>query len=414
MWDASSFLRNHAALKNQQLWVISIASSIRSIGFGSSWPFMAIFFNRQLGISTILVGFIFTILALISTAYSFVGGSLSDSIGRKKVILIGSGLGIVIFALISMAIIREMPAVIIAELFVFSSVSGSLVFPSASALVADISKPEHRMESYSIYRIMANLGWAIGPFVGSFIVGFGMQFIFLLLVIVGLVQFTIVAIFLKEPVHEKIKRPLISFSYDRYLVAFSMGTFFITLLWAQFSVTLPLFAVKVGGLKEQELGYLYAVNGFVVVFGQYPMTYVLRRVNDVYVFILGSAFYVAGYLLVGFMHSFLELYFDMVIITVGENLTTPGMNSVVSKISPAGKTGAYMGFMGMINQFGRAMAPSIGPVFLSFFDYYGPYTWTALSTFGMASIAIMFMFLAMKGNPISRITSTRSLEECND
>ena len=65
--------------RNRQLWAVSIASSIRSIGFGASWPFMAIFFNEELGVPITIVGIMFTILAFISTVYSLVGGVTVDS-----------------------------------------------------------------------------------------------------------------------------------------------------------------------------------------------------------------------------------------------------------------------------------------------------------------------------------------------
>lgn len=393
------------ALRNRQLWTISIASSIRSIGFGASWPFMAIFFNKQLGVPTIVVGIMFTILALISTVFSLIGGSLSDTIGRKRIILIGSAYGVVIYSLISYFLFNFSSLALVAELFVFSAVSGSFVFPSASALVSDVTKPEDRLLSYSIYRIMANLGWAIGPFSGSYLQGYGMQYIFILLALASVAQFTIVFLFIREsaPSQER-KGKILQIGYDRFLIVFSAGSFFGILLASQFSVTLPLFAVQSAGVLEYQLGYIYAINGIVVVLGQYPMSYILRKVNDVYTMILGSAFYVAGYFLVGFAHSATYLYLDMVVITMGENLTSPVMNSVVSKISPRGKTGSYMGFLSMVNSTGRAIGPSVGSLFLSIYMFDGLRTWMTLSSFGLVTIVFMFLFLGMKGNPFARTT----------
>lgn len=395
------------ALRNRQLWTISIASSIRSIGFGASWPFMAIFFNKQLGVPTIVVGIMFTILALVSTLFSLIGGSLSDTLGRKRIILIGSAYGIVIYSLISFFLFNFVSLVIVAELFVFSAVSGSFVFPSASALVSDVSKPEDRLISYSLYRIMANLGWAIGPFSGSYLQGYGMQYIFILLALASIAQFAIVFLFIREsaPPREK-GRKLLQIGYDRFLIVFSAGSFFGLLLASQFSVTLPLYAVQAAGVLEYQLGYLYAINGIVVVLGQYPMSYLLRKLNDVYTMVIGSAFYVAGYFLVGFSHDVTDLYLVMIVITVGENLTSPVMNSVVSKISPRGKTGSYMGFLSMVNSTGRAIGPSVGSLFLSIYMFDGFRTWFTLSSFGILSIVFMFLFLGMRGNPFSRNVSS--------
>ncbi len=387
------------ALRNRQLWIISTASSIRSIGFGASWPFMAIFFNQRLGVPTVVVGIMFTLLALISTIFSLIGGSISDAIGRKKVILLGAGYGIVIYSLISFFIFDFVSLLVVAELFIFSAISGSLVFPSASALVADVTKPEDRMISYSLYRILANLGWAIGPVSGSYVQGFGMQYIFILLAVASVAQFLIVLLFIREPAPKREKgRKLIQIGYDRYLIVFGAGTFFGTLLASQFSVTLPLYAVASAGIQEYQLGYLYAINGAVVVLGQYPMSYLMRRFNDVHTLMIGSAFYSLGYFLVGISPSPVFLYLDMIVITTGENLTSPGMNSVVSMIAPKGKTGSYMGFLSMVNSSGRAIGPSIGSLFLSIYAYDGLRTWLSLSSFGAVAILLLVIFLGMKGN----------------
>lgn len=390
------------ALRNKQLWTISVASSIRSIGFGASWPFMAIFFNKELGIPTLTVGIMFAFLALVSTMYSLIGGSISDALGRKKIILIGSGLGIIFYSLIAFFIYDFVSLVLVAELFVFSAVSGSLIFPSASALVSDISKPEDRLISYSVYRILANLGWAIGPFSGSYIQGYGMQYIFLLVALASVIQFVIVFVFIKEhpPQREK-KDRILKIGYDRYLVVFSAGSFFAMLLSFQFTLTLPLYAVNAAGVQEYQLGYLYAINGLVVVLGQYPLSYLFRRLNDIYTMIAGSIFYTLGYMLIGFSHGLSSFYFDMVIITIGENLISPVMNSVVSKIAPQGRTGSYMGFLSMVNSTGRAIAPFIGSFFLSFYLYDGLRTWFTLSSFGAVAIVLMFVFLGMRGNPFA-------------
>jgi DHA1 family multidrug resistance protein B-like MFS transporter len=82
----------------------------------------------------------------------------------------------------------------------------------------------------------------------------------------------------------------------------------------------------------------------------------------------------------------------MVFITVGENLTTPGMNTVVSRIAPAGKTGRYMGFLSMANSGGRAVGPSIGSFLMFFFAYRGLEVWGSIASLGLISISLLAIF----------------------
>ena len=130
---------------------------------------MAIFFNQDLGIPIYEVGVIFTLLSVVSIVVSILGGGLADAIGRKNTILMGSILGFVLYLSLSLMLIFKVPVTFVIAVFIISATSGALIFPAASALVADYTDYSERMKGYVIYRILSNLGWAIGPLIGSFL-----------------------------------------------------------------------------------------------------------------------------------------------------------------------------------------------------------------------------------------------------
>ncbi|MHB8397001.1 MAG: MFS transporter [Thermoplasmataceae archaeon] len=138
--------------ENRQFWAITFASSIRSLAFGASWPFMAVYFNRGLGFPLYYVGIIFTLLAAVSMLFSLVGGILSDITGRKITLIVGSSFGSVIFALLAYLTYGAFNPLITALAFILSSISGSLVFPASSAMVSDLTSAKDRSMAYSIYR----------------------------------------------------------------------------------------------------------------------------------------------------------------------------------------------------------------------------------------------------------------------
>jgi DHA1 family multidrug resistance protein B-like MFS transporter len=392
-------------LDNRVLWIISAASSIRSIGYGATWPYMAIFFNDELHISIIIVGLIFTVLAVLSMVFSLIGGALADYIGRRKTIIIGSIAGFFLYLAISVFFRLDLPVSVIVATFVFTSFSGSLVFPSASALVSDVTKPEQRFMSYSIYRVMANLGWAIGPVIGGLVYYSGMFWLFLLVSVANLIQFSIVFFLIREkdvPNKWTVKKPDRKFnllSFDKYLIIFSAGTFLITIVASQFSVTLPTFSVTSIGIRASDISYIFMVNGIVVVLGQYPMTALMRKFPDVVTMMAGALLYSIGYFMVGVSPNLLWLILDMIIITAGENLTSPGINSIVSRIAPKDKVARYMGFVGMVNSTGRAIGPSIGTTLMFLLALNGILIWSFVGVFGAAAILILIAF--------SRLTEVR-------
>ena len=130
-----------------------------------------------------------------------------------------------------------------------------------------------------------------------------------------------------------------------------------------------------------------------MVLGQYPLIKFFSRFGDINTFIFGALFYALGYFIIAFSYNMYGLMFDMVIITVGENLTTPTINTVISKIAPAGRTGRYMGFNAMFNSIGRAFGPSIGTYIMYTFHYNGLITWSLIAVFGIFSAFVILIFL---------------------
>jgi MFS family permease len=368
---------------------------IRSFGIGSTWPFLAIFFEVNLKVPILYVGAIFTSIAAVSMVFSLIGGALGDLLGRRVSILIGSIVGFLTYISIYFLVAGNGSPLYIAIIFIVSSISGSLVFPATTAIVADVTSVENRREGYSIFRIMVNLGWAIGPVLGSFLYSTGVGNIFLFSSITLLAQFVIVLMLLREPTRTQgdsigEKRQYISF--DKFLIIFSIGTFAMTLLSSQFSVTFPSYAVLRGNILPYEIGYIYAVNGIVVVLGQYPTTRITRKISDLVSMEIGMVFYSLGYLLTAFSYGLPSFIIDMVIITIGENLTSPGISSIVSKIAPKDKVARYNGFNMMINSIGRALGPSIGSLFIFFYNFNGLRIWASLDMFGLLSIIIFSYF----------------------
>ncbi len=381
---------------------MSIASGIRSIGFGATWPYMAIFLNRTLGVPVYFVGVIFTLGSIVSIVFSIGGGALADLIGRKKVLMLGSVISGALFLTVAILLHSSAPTIDIVAVFIFTSAGGSLIFPSANALVADVTSPADRTNGYVVYRIMSNLGWAIGPLSGAFIYDTGIFWIFMLITACSVIQGLMVLFMVKDRWKERRKKESLMktgkisiLSYDRFLIVFTVGTFFLTLVSSQFAVTLPVYIKGSVSFPTSYIGYIYAVNGIVVVIGQYPITNLMKKYPEIISMILGTVAYAIGYLFVGFSSNLLDLMGDMLIITIGENLVSPVMNSIVSKIAPGDKLARYLGFMGMMNSSGRAFGPSVGTFLISLYAFNGLKLWSTMDLFGIAGIAMFLVFSRM-------------------
>ncbi|KAA8922716.1 MFS transporter [Thermoplasma sp.] len=375
--------------RNRSLWGVSIAASVRSIGYGATWPFLAVYFNTYLHMSLIFVGLIFTLNSGISIVFSLFAGYMADALGRKFTLVLGNASGFILYLLLS--IFAGGNVTIISTLFVFTAFSGSLVFPSANSIVSDITSNTDREMGYAIYRIMANLGWAIGPLISAIIFSYGFSFIFLFVAIANAFATAVSLLFIST--NAKFRSHRSGFLVKDYtLFFFSIPVFLLIMVSSQFSVTLPIYIVDDLHIVIRNLAYFYAVNGIVVVVGQYPISRMMRGHSDLYGLIFGSVFYTVGYLLVSFSHSLFYLIVDMVIITIGENFTSPNISTVASKIAPRDKVGRYMGFIGMINQLARTASPSVGTFILYSLSSSPIMVWPAIDGFGISAIVLFLVF----------------------
>ncbi|MGC8609138.1 MAG: MDR family MFS transporter [Thermoplasmata archaeon] len=376
-------------LNNRSLWGVSIAASVRSIGYGATWPFMAVYFDEYLHVNLVIVGIIFTLNAALSIVFSLASGYISDAMGRKRTLLAGTAIGFVLYILL--AIFIHASIFIISFLFVMTALSGSMVYPAANSIVSDATSGDTRKMGYTIYRIMANLGWAIGPLVSAFIFSYGFSFVFLFVAIANIFSFAISYFFIKINVKYKVSRNSFMVK-DMNLILFSIPVLLIMIVASQFSVTLPLYVTKVLGIMVRNLGYFYAVNGTVVVIGQYPISKLMARYPQIYSMIYGSIFYVLGYFLVTFSSSLWKLMGDMVVITIGENLTSPSISTIVSTMAPGNMTGRYMGFIGMMNQVGRTAGPSIGTAIMYILIVKPDLIWPVIDVFGISAALLFYLF----------------------
>ncbi|MFX0112916.1 MAG: MFS transporter [Candidatus Hodarchaeota archaeon] len=157
---------------SKSLFSLYLASFWVNLGFGIIMPFLPIYASRlssdiELGLYTIGIGLqmgIITSAFMISRALlAPVYGKMSDSKGRKPIILIG----LIAYAFLSVAFGL---ATGIAELFIvrlLQGIASAAVWPVAESLVVDLSPPERKGKNLGFFMLSMMLGWSLGPFLGS-------------------------------------------------------------------------------------------------------------------------------------------------------------------------------------------------------------------------------------------------------
>ena len=139
-------------------------------------------------------------------------------------------------------------------------------------------------------------------------------------------------------------------------------------------------------ISTAEVGYLYAINGLLVVFLQFPIARLISRFRMCTVIAVGSLLYAVGYGLVGLAPDFLFLSLCITIVTMGEMTVSPSSMNLVANMSPDNERGRYMGFYGLFSSYGFALGPFVGGVLMDLLIGSSVLLWFSIAMFGLIAM----------------------------
>jgi MFS family permease len=168
------------------------------------------------------------------------------------------------------------------------------------------------------------------------------------------------------------------------------------------------YSEKVVGVQIYEVGYLYAINGLMVVFLQFPVARLISRFRMTNAISMGAFLYAIGYFAVAFTNDFFTLAFCMAVISMGEIVVSPASSNLVANMSPENMRGRYMGIYGLFSSFGWSMGPLAGGVLMDAFVGTPMILWGGVASFAVAaSIGYLALRSRMKES-IDRVQTIRA------
>ncbi|MFD7766852.1 MFS transporter [Streptomyces sp. NPDC059787] len=133
-----------------------------NIGFYLLIPYLATHLTENLGLSAAVVGVVLGVRNLSQQGLFVIGGSASDRLGARGVIIAGCALRTAGFALFALG---DHLAVLLAA-SVLSGFAGALFNPAVRAYLAQEAE-ERRAEAFALFNVFATTGALIGPLLGS-------------------------------------------------------------------------------------------------------------------------------------------------------------------------------------------------------------------------------------------------------
>lgn len=324
-------------------------------------PFMTLYLTgKEMNRSLSEAGTVMGLWGLGSIGGAFFGGKLSDIIGFQKVQVMALFLGGIMFIVLGQ--IHSYPLICLAT-FILSFVNEAFR-PANSSAIAYYSNVENRTRSYSLNRLAVNLGWAVGASLGGFIAARSYELLFwvdgftnILAAFIMLIAFKPSLNFHKKEQKEvEVKQS--AYKDKTYLWFIVLITLF-AMCFFQLFTTIPKFYRDDLHLSEEFIGFIMALNGLLIVAMEMIVIYKIegKRNNLIYM-AFGTVICALSYisLLIPADPKWVCVLM-IILITAGEIIAMPFMNTFMVNRSNENNRGQYAALFTMAWGIGQTVGP---------------------------------------------------------
>jgi MFS family permease len=385
--------------------VLIAGAGIMSLANSVTIPFLAVFLHRELGLAPGLIGFVIGSSVFFSIVAGFVGGSLSDILGRTR-LLVFSLFG-VIGSFIGLYFSDGVVAV-----FAFNAalaLSSSTFAPVGKALLGDLLPRDRRAKTFSYQYMATNMGYAIGPVVGAavglaggrtaFLAGAAGYAVYLIGLSCVLLLVPAAAAAGRAGTRTEQRQHLGSVmrglaesarivAIDRRMLFLILAGLLLEAVHGRISSLLAQYLSAEFADGVTILGFVLATNAVTVVLLQVVVSSLTEKRNPVTSITVGGLLTVAGMAGFAFAGNLWHFVAAMVVFSLGEILIYPAEFAIIDRIAPERSRGAYFGAQ-TFAQIGVFIGPFTGGLLLG--AYGGTTMFLGVGLFALASVAIYLL-----------------------
>ncbi|WP_329600519.1 efflux MFS transporter YdeE [Citrobacter koseri] len=369
------------------------SSLLLTIGRGATLPFMTIYLNRQYDLSVDLIGYAMTVALTIGVIFSLGFGILADKFDKKRYMLLA--ISAFLLGFIAIPLVHSVTLVVL--LFALINCAYSVFATVLKAWFADNLSATTRSKIFSLNYTVLNIGWTVGPPLGTLLVMQSINLPFWLAAICSAFPLVFIQTWVKrtetpvEGTTASVWSPSVLLR-DKALLWFTLSAFLASFVSGAFASCISQYVMVVanGNFAEKVVAVVLPVNAAIVVSLQYAVGRRLTTANIRPLMAAGTICFVAG--LVGFMisgNSLLLWGLSAAVFTIGEVIYAPGEYMLIDNIAPAGMKASYFSAQSL-GWLGAAVNPLVSGVILT--------TLPAWSLFAVLIVAIILAWaLMLKG-----------------
>ncbi|AVE59690.1 MULTISPECIES: efflux MFS transporter YdeE [Citrobacter] len=369
------------------------SSLLLTIGRGATLPFMTIYLNRQYDLSVDLIGYAMTVALTIGVIFSLGFGILADKFDKKRYMLLA--ISAFLLGFIAIPLVHSVTLVVL--LFALINCAYSVFATVLKAWFADNLSATTRSKIFSLNYTVLNIGWTVGPPLGTLLVMQSINLPFWLAAICSAFPLVFIQTWVKrtetpvEGTTASVWSPSVLLR-DKALLWFTLSAFLASFVSGAFASCISQYVMVVanGNFAEKVVAVVLPVNAAIVVSLQYAVGRRLTTANIRPSMAAGTICFVAG--LVGFMisgNSLLLWGLSAAVFTIGEVIYAPGEYMLIDNIAPAGMKASYFSAQSL-GWLGAAVNPLVSGVILT--------TLPAWTLFAVLIVAIILAWaLMLKG-----------------
>jgi MFS family permease len=352
----------------------------------------------NLGAQVTEVGLVFTLASLVPMALQILGGWLSDTVGRLRVIALGSSIAVFGYAIITLAPSWEWVLIGLSVEYVSNSVVG----PSFGAYISEESDESQRGRVFGVTSSIYMTVTVIGPALAGLLANrFGFKFMMSVALLFYFLA-TLVRVWMATSEHFAAKkdaeRPTLAGFKTQISAVFTLlfAGGIITWIWVTDAIgdtaanmidqLTPIYFSEIGHLNFEQIGYISAIRGLAIITISPLAGRLVDQFSERVSIMTGFILQATGMCLFLFSQSFVGFGAAMIFSGAAVGCLIPGYDSLISKVVPEERRGLAFGLFGTTLGILSLPMPWIGAQLWENISPQTPYSFVILAC--LISIAI--------------------------
>ena len=379
--------------------VALLASSLLlTIGRGATLPFMTIYLTRRFQLEVDVIGYALSVALVVGVIFSMGFGILADKFDKKRYMLIA----IVAFIAGFIAIPAVNSVALVVFFFSLINCAYSVFSTVLKAWFADVLTPEKKARIFSLNYTFLNIGWTVGPPIGTLLVMQSINLPFWLAALCAAFPLVFIQIFVERTSAVSVEGTAPQWTpsvllRDRALLWFTFSGLLASFVGGSFASCISQYVLAAGtsDFAEKVVAVVLPVNAAVVVALQYAVGRRLSARNIRPLMTFGTLCYVlgrGGFILSG--NNLLMWGISAAIFTLGEVIYAPGEYMLIDQIAPPGMKASYFSAQSL-GWLGAAFNPMLTGIILTHLPH-----WSLFFILMLAIVAAWLMiFRGMNVRP---------------